>query len=201
MKAELPVPSWEEIKDVAPRLSEWTDMAAEAYGLYDGVNKAIGAASDKSTDSARMAEQMRQQLALMAVIRCFAVLDRSSARSFQAVNRFLKATSHDQLSRLPQVALRQFRSAYEKLDVDALKRMQSFRNDAIAHVSWRDAQKFISYGELAGLVRNACDLADALNLMTSGMNDTPIEHMDGAYEQSKHFWDAVLRDDPDPFRM
>jgi hypothetical protein len=88
--AKLPVPTFDQVVRFAPKLSEWTDMAAKAFGLYQGVNRAIRDAEDKGTDSAMMADQLRQQLALMAVIRCFAVLDRSTEISFQSVHRLFK---------------------------------------------------------------------------------------------------------------
>lgn len=176
-------------------------MAAQAYGLYAGANKAIRDAQDRSSDAATMADQIRQQLASMTIIRCFAVLDRSAHLSFQTVYRGLKDMPAVERASLPSHALKRFTAAYGTLKFGILGAMQSFRNNAIAHVSWEETQRFITYGDLKELVEICCELSHALNLLTSGLNNPPIEHLDGSREASFEFWTAALRDNTNPFTV
>jgi hypothetical protein len=59
----------------------------------------------------------------------------------------------------------------------------------------------MTYGQLEKLIRTSCAMADQLNLIASGLNNDPLEHLDQAEEESYQFWSAVLRDNPDPFSM
>lgn len=215
---DLPVPSLEQVCKSAPILTLWTDMAVSAYALYAGANEAIKLAQDKSNDSALMADQIRQQSALMTVIRCFALLDRCTELSFQSVYRFLKcddafeglATNYalvppvcakETAEKECRAAIDKFLSAYSEIDFSTLSRLQSFRNKAIAHIAWEETEKFVTYGELEKLMRICSALAHQLNLMTSGLNNCPWEHYEATYDQAFNFWSATIRDDPDPFLM
>jgi hypothetical protein len=59
----------------ALNLSEWATMAAQSFGIYAGINAAIGAIADKSMPAVHHAYKIRQQVALMAAIRAFALLE------------------------------------------------------------------------------------------------------------------------------
>lgn len=199
----LYVPSVMEVIAMAPRLCIWADMAAHAYGLYSGLNAAIGSAEDKSTDAAGHAHHLRQELAMMALLRVFAVFDRPARVSFQAISRFLKAHA-DASERLaaaqgcPTVpayipeAVGRFSEIYGRLDPGVLGRLQSFRNGRLAHASISEVTRTITFGELEVLVRLAAALAHQTNLMTAGLNNDPVEHLNNAQEEADEFWTYAL---------
>ena len=55
-----------------------------------------------------------------------------------------------------------FFSAYGQVDWQVVGRLQSFRNGAIAHVTWEEVKRFVTFGELASLVRTISILAGEL---------------------------------------
>ncbi|MFG1212017.1 hypothetical protein V5F72_24135 [Xanthobacter flavus] len=89
-----------------------------------------------------------------------------------------------------------FLTTYRKIDFSALGKLQGFRN-TLAHVTWNDVSKFVTYGELEGLIRCACSLCHQTNLMTSGLNDDPSEHLEHGHSDALQFWTAALSADLD----
>lgn len=193
---EYPVPPLDRLPELAVRLRSWTKLVAWTFGTYQGINRAIGAAEVKDSPAAMHADDLRQQMALLSVIRTFAVLDQSTDASFQAVHRLFKDTGTASLAAAAEQHRREFEKEYAMIDFKALSKLQSFRN-TLAHVTWKDVKRFVTYGELEGLVRTACALCHKLNLVTSGLNGNPIEHLTAGCEDAFGFWDLALRADLD----
>ncbi|MFC6486930.1 hypothetical protein [Nitratireductor sp. GCM10026969] len=194
---------------MASKLNDWATLAARAYGTYAGVNTAIAKATDKSSPAVQHADEVRQQVALMAVIRTFAVLDRDGSVSFQPVYQFPKedratelisalyAASEPPCSNEMAMAdcgkaIERFQAEYQRINWKAFGRLQGFRNSAISHVAWGDVKKFVTYGELEETVRICCRLAGELTLMTSGLNDWPEEDISEYQETAYTFWAAAF---------
>ncbi|MEP9379842.1 hypothetical protein ABLE91_24235 [Aquabacter sp. CN5-332] len=199
-----------DVSGAAKKLNLWADMAARAYGAYSGINASIAAASDKSLPSIHHAHEIRQQLALMSVIRTFALLDRDAGLSMQSVHRFLKReeairlvaesfalseppSSLEGAKRDSSLAVQRFLLKYGEIDWTVFGRLQSFRNVAISHITWREVDKFVTYGELEHLVRISCALAGEFTFMTSGLNDWPEEQIAVSYDDAFMFWSAALK--------
>lgn len=195
-KRELPIPSAAEIAKMAPRLTEWTYMAARAYGFYAGINAAIGVAADPSSDGTNHASHLRQQLALMAVIRVFAVLDASSDVSFQQVHRYVRANlaewDMEDEKKSRNKAAHRFEEAYGEIKWPAFRELQRFRNGAIAHVSKEELESTITYDQLAELVAIACSLAKQLRLITEQLHTYPDEKKAAAKKEALAFWSEAL---------
>jgi hypothetical protein len=209
-KSERPIPSIEDVAKMAPELNMWSEMAARAFGLYAGINDAIKKARDKDGSVAHHASEIRQQMILMSLIRSFAVMDRGSDVSFQSVKRFLEAPNAlQQIAKsyadselggaTPksfstfELAIDAFLATYRSLDFEAFKKIQSFRNTGIAHISWPDAEKAkVTYVDVERLVRGCCEMAGQLTLMLSGKNDWPWEHFDDSYDTSYSFWLSAI---------
>ncbi|MEL4072840.1 hypothetical protein WKW50_22130 [Ochrobactrum sp. GPK 3] len=206
MKETLPEATVQDILDCAPKLYEWTAMAAVACGTYMGANNAIAKTEDRSSPGAHMADEIRNQMIMMAVIRCFAILDRSAKFSFQLVHRFLKHPSNidalvTEVTKKPtdgsiphteslcRLSVKQFTDIYSTIDFKALSKLQRFRNDAIAHVSLRDIQRIgLTYDEVIELVKKCCLLSKTLNLAVAGNNADPLKYFDGAIQDAQNFW-------------
>ena len=205
---KLFVPTVDEVALMAPQLNAWATMAARSFGLYTGINNAIRGAADKGAGVVHHADELLMQLALLCVVRTFALIDRESDVSLQSAYRFLKTDgSLDGISALYAAApepssiegaritcsrsMSRFFDAYGKIDWQALGRLQSFRNTAIAHVAWADVKKFVTFGELERFVRIAAILAGELTLMTSGRNDWPSEQIESG-QDAEHLWKAIF---------
>ena len=195
----------------ARKLSEWATMAARAYGTYAGINTAIGNATDKSSRAVHHANEARREMALMAAVRTFALLDRTARISLQSVYRFLsqpkglETVTELYASSEPQSPLHvavldcgrfceRFLTEYRTIDWDAFGRLQSFRNSALAHIG-EDVSKFVRYRELEQIVRICARLAGEFILMTTGLNDWPEEDIDEYQESTSAFWSAVFTAD------
>ncbi|MGI6852074.1 hypothetical protein [Mesorhizobium sp. 1B3] len=198
---------------MAPELNAWTSMAAQAYGIYAGVNEALKMTRGKHAVAKHRAEEVRQEMIMMTLIRLFAVLDRQSEVSLQSAYRFLKQPNAlDEVARCYSggreagsgtlstcsVALDKFLSVYRAVDFKSFGRIQSFRNGQIAHIVWPDAEKAkITYSEVEAMMRACCDMAGQLTLMTSGLNDWPEERLDEAHREAYEFWLAAILADAD----
>ncbi|ESY65541.1 hypothetical protein X743_29435 [Mesorhizobium sp. LNHC252B00] len=197
---------------MAPKLNEWASMAAHSYGLYSGINAAISRAHDKSAPIVTHADHLRTETALLCIVRLFATIDRDSQISLQSVNRFLKlpnsphelatayAASNDRAQieaamKACKAGIDRFNKYYSTIDWNAIGRMQSFRNSAIAHITWGEVRKFVTHGELETLVEIVGRLAGETTLMTSGLNNWPHEHQEIAHDDAKHKWDAIFAAD------
>lgn len=181
---------------MAPRLTEWTYMAARAYGFYAGINAAIGAAADPSSGGTIHASDLRQQLALMAVIRVFAVLDASSDVSFQQVHRHVRANlaewNLDAGKKTRNKAALRFEEAYGEIKWPVFRELQRFRNGAIAHVSREELESTVTYDQLAELVEIACQLAKQLRLITEQLHTYPEKKKVAAKKEALTFWSDAL---------
>lgn len=213
MKEALPEATVQDIIACAPKLYEWTVMAAVACGMYLGANNAISKTEDNSSPGAHMADEIRNQMIMMAVIRCFAILDRSAKFSFQPINRFLsepcnvdalvtEVTKKPDDGSIPHTeglcrrSVEQYANIYSTIDFKALSKLQRFRNDAIAHVSHRDIQRIgLTYDEVIDLVKKCCLLSKALNLAIAGNNADPLEHFDGTIQDAQNFWHYAVEYD------
>lgn len=210
-KVDLPVPTIEQVAQMAPELNSWTSMAARAFGLYSGANDALKKTRGKNAVAKHRADEVRHELIMMAMIRLFAVLDRQSEVSLQSAYRFLKEpTALGEVTRWhsgghkpgPEAiatcsnALTKFLSVYEKVDFKSFGRIQSFRNGQIAHLRWPDVKKAkVTYGEVEVMVRACCEMAGQLSLMISGNNDWPVEYLNEAYHNAYEFWLAAIEAD------
>ncbi|MBZ9703246.1 MULTISPECIES: sensor domain-containing protein [unclassified Mesorhizobium] len=204
------LPSIDEVVRMAPELNAWAEMAARAFGLYEGINEAIKMARDKDGSVAHYADEIRQQMILMALIRSFALMDRGSKVSLQSAYQFLLMPDSFQLiarryadsepkssfyGAMPvcQSAISRFLEAYRSVDFAGFQRIQSFRNSGIAHVSWPDAEKAkVTFSDVEKLVLGCCEMAGQLTLMTSARNDWPIEHLEEARSTSYRLWLATI---------
>lgn len=204
------VPSIDQVLAMEPKLNEWASMAAHAYGTYAGINDAIRQATEKRAPIVQHADHYRQMAALLCVVRTFATIDRGSELSLQSVYRYLQSESAiEEVAQVYAVApapttpdidlarswIGQYQIEYAKINWTTLGAMQSFRNSAIAHISWRQVERFVSYGELEELVRIVSALAGQLTLMTTGVNNWPEEHQRLAHSDAKHKWSAIFAAD------
>lgn len=196
-----------------PQLHTWAELAAHAYGLYSGVNEAIKRSTEKWPAAAHHGAEYRQELALMAIIRIFATMDRSAEISFQAVHRYLKlahaseeiAASYaasdppsplEAAKRTVRDSIGRFSDLYQAIDFKAFRRMQPFRNGQIAHISWPEVEAAkVTYADLERLVRTCCRMAGELKLMLTGCNDWPEEHLDDCHKRAYDFWSAAISAD------
>lgn len=166
--------SVEHIRVQASQIRAWATMAASAYGTYSGINPAIHEAKDKTCASVYHADRVRQHMALMAVVRVFALLDRNSDTSLQAMNRLLQEPvgleriAESYASSEPPSSLsdaerncaefvERFRVEYAQINWSLFGRLQSFRNGAIAHISRKDVESRITYGQLEEFTRRPVD--------------------------------------------
>jgi hypothetical protein len=201
----------DDLAGTAKKLSEWATMAARAYGIYAGINDAIRSAADKSTPAVHHADEMRRQMVLMSAIRTSALLDRCANISLQSVYRFighedaidLLAASYAASdpawpleSALEDVreARERFIGRYETINWGAFGRLQSFRNNALAHIRI-EVGKFIQYGELEQIIRTCAHLSGEFTLMTTGRNHWPEEEITDNRERSCVFWSAIFKAD------
>lgn len=186
-------------------------MAARSYGIYAGINTAISHASDKSTLSVHHADEIRAQMALMTVVRAFALLDRSTDLSIQKVYRFLEQPhALDVVSQLysesdPHWPLdssrnecrkffERFLTEYRTIDWESFGRLQSFRNNALAHIGV-EITKFVRYQELELIVRTCARLSGEFTLMVSGLNHWPEEDIDEYSRSAFEFWSSLFAAD------
>lgn len=193
---------------MAPELNNWTTMAARAYGIYAGVNQALKKTRGKNAIAKDRAQEVRQEMIMMTLIRLFAVMDRQSEVSMQSVYRFLKQPNAlDEVSLCYSSGLKpgsdalktcstardKFLSTYLGVDFKSFGRIQSFRNGQIAHLEWPEAEMAkVTYSEVEAMVRACCEMAGQLTLMTSGHNDWPLEHLNEAHEDAYEFWHAAI---------
>lgn len=201
----------DDLSGTAKKLSEWATMAAEAYGIYAGINDAIGSASDKSTPAVGHADELRRQVVLMAAIRTSALLDRCANISLQSASRFLKRkdaidllsasyAASDPVSPLDwalkdvREARERFISRYKTIEWNAFARLQSFRNSALAHIGI-EVGKFIQYRELEQLIRTCAHLSGEFTLMATGRNHWPEEDISDNRGRSCVFWSALFKAD------
>ncbi|TIY10472.1 MAG: hypothetical protein E5V16_11730 [Mesorhizobium sp.] len=196
---------------MAPELNSWTSMAARAYGMYSGINEAIKMTRGKNALAKERANEIRQEMIMMTLIRLFAVMDRQSEVSLQSAYRFLNqptalaevvqwySSGQDPTVDAPatcSAALDKFLSVYRQVDFKGFGRIQSFRNGQIAHIAWPDAEKAkVTYSEVETMVRACCEMAGQLTLMTSGLNDWPDEHLNEAHHDAYEFWHAAISAD------
>jgi len=202
-----------DLAGAARKLAEWATMAARTYGIYSGINSAIHSAPDKSTHLVHHADEVRRQMALMTVIRTFALLDRSATISLQPVYQFLKRphavatvaelyASSEPRSDLHAAQIdcekfcERFLMEYRTIDWGVFSRLQSFRNSALAHIG-EDVTKFVRYGELEQIVRSCTRLAGEFSLMITGLNDWPEEDIDEYHDNTAALWKAVFKADSD----
>ncbi|MFE0017555.1 hypothetical protein ACFWXH_22125 [Mesorhizobium sp. NPDC059054] len=211
MNANLPVPTIEQLARMAPELNAWTRMAARAYGMYSGTNDALKKTRDKIANAKERADEIRQEMIMMTMVRLFAVMDRESEMSLQSAYRFLKhPNALEELARcysgkqLPSTdvqstcaqALDKFLAVYRKVDFKSFGRIQSFRNGQIAHLTWPEVNKAnVTYGEVEKMVRACCELAGHLTLMISGKNDWPEDYLNEAHHETYEFWVAAIQQD------
>ncbi|TGQ52140.1 hypothetical protein EN836_21270 [Mesorhizobium sp. M1C.F.Ca.ET.193.01.1.1] len=203
-------PTIEEVVRMAPKLNEWASMTAHAYGLYAGINQAIGETKDKAAPVVGHADYYRQMAALLCVVRVFATVDRQAKISLQSVHRYFKkpesvaevaqayAASPPQGSPNPvqsQKFIDQFNADYARIDWKALGNLQSFRNTAIAHIGWDEVNRFVTFGQLEALLGIVSKLAGQLTVMTSGLNNWPDEHRESARDNAYHKWSAIFAAD------
>ncbi|WSG73066.1 hypothetical protein U8P80_16145 [Rhizobium beringeri] len=202
---ELPV-TIEDVARMEPQLHAWSEMAARAYGFYSGINEAIKKSADKWPAAAHHASDYRQEMALMAIIRLFATMDRGSRISFQSVYRYLQTDAAiDELSNMFAAAeppssievargavtasVARFFEAYRAIDFKAFGRIQSFRNGQVAHISWPEIKAAkVTYSDLETLLQSVCVLAGELKLMLTGCNDWPSDEFDDSHRQAYGFW-------------
>lgn len=204
------IPTIAQVLAMEPKLNQWASMACHAYGLYSGINDAIKDAPDKDFPMILHADHYRQMAALHCVMRVFATIDRDAEISLQSVFRYLQSAQA-----APEIAVAYaasppaespnadqargridyFVSEYMKIDWKKLGDLQSFRNGAIAHIQWKDVKRFVTYGDLAELVRIIAQLSGQLTLMTTGVNNWPWEHEEIAYEDAIHKWQAIFAAD------
>ncbi|MQX94745.1 hypothetical protein GHK03_00495 [Sinorhizobium medicae] len=208
-----PIPKIADLIRMEPQLHSWTEMAARAYGLHEGLNLAIKESRDKWPSVAHHASDIRQEMALMALIRSFAVMDREAQISFQSVYRYLSIDSAGEevaavyaasdppcslaTARVDTSAAKtRFLEAYGETDFRAFSRIQSFRNNQIAHISWPEAEAAkVTYADLERLVVGCCKMAGELTLMLTGRNDWPEELLTDSRQQAYRFWLAAIRAD------
>ncbi|MDX0432908.1 hypothetical protein GOL30_26260 [Sinorhizobium medicae] len=208
-----PIPSIADLVRMQPQLQSWAEMAARAYGLYEGINLAIKRSRDKWPAVAHHASVFRDEMALMALIRSFAVMDREAEISFQAVNRYLLSESAaEEVAAVyadaeppcslataraeTSAAASRFVAAYNETDFKAFGRIQSFRNNQIAHISWPEAEAAkVTYADLEKLVVGCCKMAGELTLMLTGCNDWPEELIETNREEAYRFWLSAIRAD------
>lgn len=204
------IPSIGEVLKMTPKLNEWASMAAHAYGIYAGINRAIGETKDKSAPVVSHADHYRQMAALLCVVRVFATVDRQAKISLQSVHRYLKkpesvmevarayaASPPEEKPNLVQSQkfIDQFNADYAHIDWKALGNLQSFRNTAIAHIGWDEVKRFVTFGQLESLLEIVSKLAGQLTLMTSGLNNWPYEHRESACDNAYHKWAAIFAAD------
>lgn len=204
------IPTIDDVLRMSPKLNEWASMAAHAYGIYSGINRAIGSAPDKSVPVVQHAAHYREMAALLCVVRVFAAIDREAKISLQSVYRYLKEPAsiaeiaHAYAASTPSSSLNltvamksidQFNVEYARIDWSTLGRLQSFRNTAIAHIGWNEVQRLVTYGQLETLVEIVSKLAGQLTLMTSGLNNWPDEHRELACDDAYHKWSAIFAAD------
>ncbi|MGB3897030.1 MAG: hypothetical protein WA973_00570 [Mesorhizobium sp.] len=185
-------------------------MAAHAYGTYSGINAAIKDAPDKSAPIVLHADHYRQMAALLCVVRTFATIDRGSEISLQSAYRYLQteqagteiaeAYASSPPAGLPNVsqareAIDRYVDEYMGINWKKLGNLQSFRNGSIAHIQWTEVNRFVTYGDLAELVRIISQLSGELTLMTTGTNNWPQEHGEAAHDEAIHKWRAVFAAD------
>ncbi len=165
-----------------PRLAKVAVLAAMAYGLAAGANKALLEAETSGVDG--LAVDTWQQAVLgyrhnclmMTTIDINALFDGApDAVSFQAVYSRMKNTAMrgamieklfptDSLSRIldwpaPIRSLDAFFSTYQAIDWALLGRLKHFRNLGVAHLLEKQYFKSITYDELGTLVELALSLA------------------------------------------
>ncbi|MGZ2429558.1 hypothetical protein [Rhizobium redzepovicii] len=201
-----PAVTIDEVVRMEPQLHAWVEMAARAFGFYSGINEAIKKSRDKWPTAAHHASDYRHEMALMAIIRLFATMDRGSRISFQSVYKYLQSElAVDEVSKRYAAAeppstinasryevtssIARFNDAYRAIDFKAFGRIQSFRNGQVAHISWPEIKAAkVTYAELERLLRNVCVLAGELKLMFTGCNDWPVDHFNDSHKQAYEFW-------------
>lgn len=212
-KVDLPIPTIQQVARMAPELNAWTSMAARAFGIYAGVNEALKMSRGKSAVAKNRADEVRQEMIMMTLIRLFAVMDRKSEVSLQSAYRFIKQpTAIAEIARhysgghdpspgalaTCSKARTKFLAVYSQVDFAAFGRIQSFRNGQIAHIAWPDAEKAkVTYSKVEVVVRACCEMAGQLTLMISGNNDEPEEHLNEAHHDAYEFWLAAIAADAD----
>lgn len=147
------VPDIGSVVRMALKLNQWASMAAHSYGLYSGINAAISGAHDKGAPIVAHADQLRTDTALLCIVRLFATIDRNSQISLRSVDRFLKlpssphelaaayAAGNDRAQieaamKTCKEGIDRFQKYYSTIEWNAIRRMQGFRNAAIAHITW-----------------------------------------------------------------
>ena len=105
------------------------------------------------------------------------------------------ATSLSSARIVCQASIDKFNQAYSDIDFRVLGRLQSFRNNFIAHISWSEVGKLLKYNELEALVEIVCRLAGELSLFTSGKNDWPKENKTQIFEETVEYWTAIFSAD------
>lgn len=200
-----------DLAGTAKKLSEWATMAARAYGIYAGINDAIHSAEDKSAPAVHHADEMRSQMVLMSAIRTSALLDRKANISLQSACRFIEREDAIDLLAASYAAsdpvwpiesvLKDVREAreryitkYKTINWEAFGRLQSFRNNALAHIG-TEVGKFIKYGELEQIIRICAHLSGEFMLITTGRNHWPEEDISDNRELSSNFWAAIFKAD------
>ncbi|MDH4983972.1 hypothetical protein QEZ47_00045 [Aminobacter anthyllidis] len=71
-------------------MNDWTTMAARAYSMYSGTNEALQMTRGKNAAAKNRADEVRQEMIMMTLIRLFAAMGRQYLVSLQSANRLLK---------------------------------------------------------------------------------------------------------------
>lgn len=199
---------------MADRLRRWTEMACRSWGLYNGTNSAIGSIKDQAPLAASMADAAREHAALMTVLRVSALLDADPGTiSFQAVHHRLKiegaaeaiagifaqtppASSIEKARPACAASIGRFEAAYGTIKWPVCGKLQHFRNHDLAHLSWVEATRSVTYGEIDALISILMKLSTEVCFMTSGLNEDADEDREAAQADGLEFWRAALGREP-----
>lgn len=192
-----------------PRLLKWTKQAAHSYALFAGANDALRDNLDPRADASQLAALYREDAALMTAVRVFALFDRSADVSFQTVKcglsernvcdllieNYVGQNTHiwKPLAKECVDAIERYRTAYSRINISALRRLHHFRNLGLAHISWADASKLITFDELRQFVFLAAELAEHLTLACRALNDRVLDQIDGLADRQRVRWVAAIQ--------
>jgi hypothetical protein len=152
----------------AERLVKVATMCAISFGLADGLNEALKAASDETDDWQQAAAGFQDGTLMMAALRAALLLDREDNKvSFQTIHSRLKSkTVQSGLKELlgkkhgldevfppsRDELIADFLEAYSEIDWKVHSRLTHFRNLGIAHLSIEKMSKSITFDELRRFV-------------------------------------------------
>src|SRR5262249_32265597 len=152
--------------EIAPRLVNVTSRTVISYALHLGANQILLETSDDH-GVREIISGYRADAAAITVIRLCALLDRDASRvSVQSVYRFLDESENLEAvavhvrqqkcvidvrreERAARTAISRFLDAYRGIDwKDMHGRLVHFRNTGVAHITFDEIQKRITYNEL-----------------------------------------------------